>query len=112
LNAELAALVDEMFKENMCGHLRRAQGLVRISRAEIGKIGAEKARTNIVKAVKDMRRFNKIRVPYFEELLARYRSEVLRAPGDDKLKIERRPNPNLRHTGEPRQLELVVNNPI
>ena len=42
-----------------------------------------------------MRRFNKIRVPYFEELLARYRSEVLRAQSTDKMKIDRRPNPNL-----------------
>jgi hypothetical protein len=111
LNGELAGLIDEMFKENMCGHLRRAQGLVRVSRVEIGKIGAEKARANIVRAVQEMRRFNKIRVPYFEELLARYRSEVPRGSKNDKMKIDRRPNPNLRHTG-PKQLELVVNNPI
>lgn len=115
LSAELALLIDEMFKENMCGHLRRAQGLVRVSRAEIAKIGAERARANIVKAAQEMRRFNKIRVPYFEELLARYRSEVLQANKADKMKIDRRPNPNLRHAAQAapsKQLELVVNNPI
>ncbi len=107
LSGELASLIDELFRENMCGHLRRAQGLVRISRVEIEKIGAERARANVAKAVAEMRRFNKIRVPYFEELLQRYRSEVLNANANDKMKIERRPNPNLRHA---KQLELVVNN--
>ncbi|MBI2794715.1 MAG: IS21 family transposase [Ignavibacteria bacterium] len=110
LSADLALLVDEMFKENMCGHLRRAQGLVRVSRAEIEKLGAEQARLNLTKAIAEMRRFNKIRVPYLEDLLARYRTEHLQKRGVDKMKISRRPNPNLRHTQSP-QLELVVNNP-
>ena len=110
LSAELAALIDEMFKENVCGHLRRSQGLVRVSRSEIEKHGSELGRLNIAKAVSEMKRFNKIRVPYFEDLLARYRTEHLQKRGVDKMKIERRPNPNLRHT-KGQQLKLVVNNP-
>jgi hypothetical protein len=110
LNADLAQLIDEMFKENTCGHLRRAQGLVRVSRSELEKLGHEQGRLNITRAVQEMKRFNKIRVPYFEDLLARYRSEHLQKNGVDKMKIDRRPNPNLRHT-KGQQLELVVNNP-
>lgn len=110
LSADLAMSIDEMFKESMCGHLRRAQGLVRVSRAEIEKLGHELGRLNITKAVAEMKRFNKIRVPYFEDLLARYRAEHLQKRSVDKMKIDRRPNPNLRHI-KGQQLELVVNNP-
>jgi transposase len=110
LSEALASLLDEMFKEDVCGQLRRAQGLVRVSRAEIEKIGAEKGRLNVAKSIDEMRRWNRIRVPYFEELLARHRPGILQKSGVDKMKIERRPNPNLRHT-MCSQLELVVNNP-
>jgi hypothetical protein len=109
LSADMYGLIDSMFKENVCGHLRRAQGLVRVSRAEIEKIGSSQGRLNIGKAVENMSRFNKIRVPYFEELLARYRKEGLQKHGVDEMKIDRRPNPNLRHV-KSQQLELVVNN--
>lgn len=110
LSADLAGLVDGMFKENTCGHLRRAQGLVRVSRVEIEKLGAEKARMVITKSIAEMQRFNRIRVPYFEDLLARHRTELLAKPSADKMKIDRRPNSNLRHTKNA-QLELVINNP-
>jgi hypothetical protein len=90
--------------------LRRAQGLVRVSRSEIEKLGSELGRLNITKAVSEMKRFNKIRVPYFEDLLSRYRSEQIQKCSVDKMKIERRPNPNLRHS-KGQQLKLVVNNP-
>ena len=96
LSAELAAIIDEIFKENVCGHLRRALGFVRVSRVEIEKIGAERARNNMRAAILDMRRFGRIRVPYYEELLARYRVQSLK-PAADKMKIERKPNSNLRH---------------
>lgn len=110
LSTDLANLVDEMLKENTCGHLRRIQGLVRVARTEIEKSGADAGRFNISKSVEDMRRFNRLRVAYFEELLARHRSDVLKNKGLDKMKIDRRPNPNLRHTVGA-QLNLVINNP-
>jgi hypothetical protein len=108
LSSELAGLIDEMFNENTCGHLRRAQGLVRVARIEIEKSGAERARSNISRAIKDMQRFKRIRVPYFEELLLNLRREVIKN-SLDKTKIDRRPNPNLRHVS--RDLKLVINNP-
>jgi len=111
LSTDLALLVDEMFKDNVCGHLRRVQGLVRVSRSENEKLGTELGRVMIAKSIVEMRRFNKIRVPYFESLLARNRAEHLQKPGVDRMKIDRRPNPNLRHAKEA-QLELVVNHPI
>lgn len=110
LSSTLASLVDEMFKENTCGHLRRAQGLVRVSRLEIERIGADLARDNMSKAIAEMRRFNKIRVPYYEDQLARLRVESRNKRVVDKMKIDRRPNPNLRYA-KSAQLELIVNNP-
>lgn len=110
LSPALATLIDEMFQENTCGHLRRTQGLVRVSRLEIERIGADTARANMTRAIEEMRRFNKIRVPYYEDLLARYRMENRTKPGMDKMRIDRRPNPNLRYVKNA-QLELVVNNP-
>lgn len=110
ISVDLAELVDEMFKENVCAHLRRAQGLVRASRSENAKLGAELGRLVIAKSIQEMRRFNKIRVPYFESLLARHRQEHLKNPGVDRMKIDRRPNPNLRHVKEV-SLQLIVNNP-
>jgi hypothetical protein len=110
LNTELAMLIDEMLKENMCGHLRRCQGLVRVSRQQIEKMGAENGRLNIIKAISEMRRWSRVRVPYFEELLGKYRAETLKNAGADRMKINRRPNPNLRHVNVG-ELKLVVNNP-
>jgi len=111
LSTALAELIDELFRENMCGHLRRSQGLVRVSRTEIEKIGGDRGRANIALAIEDMRRFARIRVPYYEELLAKYRAESASRPVPDKMKIERRANPNIRHATGGSSLELVINNP-
>jgi transposase len=111
LSAPLAELINELFRENTCGHLRRAQGFVRVSRTEIEKLGNDRARANIALALEDMRRFDRVRVPYFEELLAKYRTEAAKTSVPDKMKIERRANPNIRHCQTAGQLELVINNP-
>lgn len=112
LSPQLAELIDTLFKENMCAHLRRAQGLVRVSRTEIEKAGVDRARANMALAIEDMRRFDRIRVPYYEELLAKYRTEAAKTPVPDKMKIERRANPNIRHvTKGGANLEIVINNP-
>jgi len=68
-------------------------------------IGSEKAKTHIAKAINQMKMFNKIRVQYFQELLLKMRTEI---PLQSS-KIQRQPNPNLRHTGGA-QLVLVPNN--
>ena len=82
-------------------------GLVRKSRSEIEKIGSEKAREHIKLAIQRMRLFNKMRVAYFEELLKEMREQ--NKPVTQESKINRGPNPNLRHTGGA-QLELVIDN--
>lgn len=106
LSTDLHFLIDELFKENTIWNLRRAIGLVRKSRSEIEKIGSARAKENIKTAVEKMRRFNKIRVAYFEEILSQLRGKV---PQATSTKIERQPNPNLRHTGGP-QLALIIDN--
>jgi transposase len=105
LSPELHELIENLFKENTLWHLRRAMGLVRKSRSEIQKIGALRARENIKKAIEKMKMFNRVRVAYFEELLEQSRVEQPKVA----LKIDRGPNPNLRHVGGA-QLALIVDN--
>lgn len=104
LSEALYQLIDDLFQENTIGHMRRALGLVRKSRSEVHKIGGEKSRAHIAKAIEQMRLYNKIRVPYFSELLEKMRNEI----PPQTSKIQRQPNPNLRHTGGA-QLALVPN---
>lgn len=105
LSEDLHQLIHELFQENTLWHLRRALGLVRKAREEIHKIGGDKAREHISKAISQMKMFNKIRVAYFQELLEKFRTEI----PPQSSKIQRQPNPNLRHAGGV-QLALVINN--
>jgi hypothetical protein len=109
LSPDLANLIEDMFKENVIGHLRRTQGLVRVARVEIEKLGHDVARASIKKAIESMRMYNKIRVPYFQEMLLQNRAAAIQTATTNKMTIERRANPNLRHTKV--QMELVINNP-
>jgi hypothetical protein len=98
LSAELHQLLDELFRDNAIAHLRRAQGLVREAGKEINALGYTQAREHIQKAIATMTQYNKIRVPYFRELLNRFRLEEtdLKAAS-----IQRRPgNEMLRYTGQ------------
>jgi hypothetical protein len=110
LSQDLANLIDDLFKENVIGHLRRSQGFLRVARVEIEKCGAELARSNIEKSIETMRLYKKVRVPYFQELLLNNRKNILQAATDNKMAITRRPNPNLRHI-KTTPIELVINNP-
>lgn len=104
LSPDLYSLVDHMFKENALGELRRVQGLVRETRKEINLVGHERAKRVVKKAVEMMRLYNKIRVPYFKDLLSRFRKETL--PQESTATIQRKPgNPMLRHS----QLKLITN---
>lgn len=106
LSSDLHSLIEELFNENTLWNLRRAIGLVRKSRSEIEKIGSVRAKESIKTAVEKMRLFNKFRVAYFEEILSQLR---LKGPLAVSTKIERQPNPNLRHTGGT-QLALIIDN--
>lgn len=104
LSPDLYNLVDNMFKENALGELRRVQGLIRETRKEINLAGHDRAKQVVKKAVETMRLYNKVRVPYFKELLCRFRKENL--PQRTSSSIQRKPgNPMLRHT----QLKLISN---
>jgi len=109
ISSDLAGLIDELFKENTLGHFRRVQGLVRVSRKELDLLGAARGRENIRKSIEVMRRYNKVRVPYFQELLKKNRTEILGESKKDEMKVNRQSNPNLRYEGGA-QLDLVINN--
>ena len=98
IHPELNRLFVEMFNADVFGHLRRAQGLIRACTKEINEAGHELASARIATAIGTMRRYNKIRVPYFQALLAQARkAELLPEPGRE---IVRRPgHPMLRYAG-------------
>ena len=102
LNPHLHELLDQLFQQNAIAHLRRAQGLVRQARNEIKAIGVQKATLSIQKAIESMIRHDKIRVPYFKELLQHFRLQNLQEQNPN---IQRKtPNPLLRHTQLPLNL--------
>lgn len=96
IHADLHQLFVELFNADVYAHLRRAQGLVRSCTKEIQAAGHELASQRIASAITTMRRYDKIRVPYFQALLAQARKAPV-APDVDR-HIERRAgNPLLRY---------------
>jgi len=113
---ELHALIDELFQVDTLANLRRAQGLVRKAYSLIQADTRERAGPWIAAACAQMRRFGRVRVQYFDELVAaeKKKSAVCR---DDR-EISRQPgNPMVRGHGTrkpegdvpnvPTQLRLV-----
>lgn len=95
---QLHALIDELFQQNTLGNLRRAQGIVRKAYSVIQGETREVASPWIASACAQMRRFGRVRVQYFEELLSteKKKSAVLR---EDR-EIQRQPgNPMVRGHG-------------
>lgn len=96
IHADLHALFLELFNADVYGNLRRALGLVKSATKEIQSAGHELASTRIASAIAMMRRHDKIRVPYFQALLAQARKTALTPDADRQ--IERRAgNPFLRY---------------
>lgn len=95
IHKDLYTFLDKLFEQDTLIHLRRAQGLIREARKEIEALGHEAAKGNISLSIAQMLRFDKIRVPYFRELLNHYRKQNFIQPN---LTIQRGPNPMLRHT--------------
>jgi hypothetical protein len=80
--------------------IRRVQGLIRSAAKELQRCGHEPASAHIESAIAHMRHFNKVRVPYFQALLAQAHQQKVdpHPPGRD---IVRQPgNPMLRYVGE------------
>lgn len=93
ISPDLFDLLDRLFQVNAVAHLRRAQGFVREGWKEINAIGYEPAGAHIKRAVDTMVQYDKIRVPYFRDLLNRSRTEVIsgessikRKPGNEMLR--------------------------
>ena len=73
----LNGLVVELFNADVYGNLRRVQGLIRSCSKELNQAGRELAIPRITGAIATMRRFGRIRVGYFQELLAQTRRQAL-----------------------------------
>jgi hypothetical protein len=95
IGPELKTLIEELFQEDALGHLRRAQGLIRRARSEIELLGRTQAEPRIQLAIEQMKRFNKIRVSYFDTQLITLRKQTLESADRE---IQRKPgNPMLRN---------------
>jgi hypothetical protein len=96
-----------MFNADVYGNLRRAQGLVRSAAKEIHSAGQDVAGARIAAAVATMRRFDNVRVPHFQALLAQARKqsltqqpsrEIVRRAGNPMLRYARGASPNSTRT--------------
>ena len=73
-------------------------GLVSACTKEISLVGHELASVRIAAAIAAMRRYHRIRVPYFKDLLAQARKQSMNPPAERD--IVRKPgNPMLRYVG-------------
>lgn len=113
---ELHALIDELFQSDTLANLRRAQGLVRKAYSVIQADTRERAAPWIAAACAQMRRFGRVRVQHFEELIAAEKKKTIVCRADRE--IQRQPgNPMVRGHGTrkpegdtssvPTQLRLV-----
>ena len=113
---ELHALIDELFQADTLAHLRRAQGLVRKAYSVIQADTRERASPWIQAACAQMRRFGRVRVQLFEELIAAekkkttiYRDdrEIQRQPGNPMVRGHGTRKPEEDPKNVPTQLRLV-----
>jgi hypothetical protein len=98
IHPDLNTLFLELFNADVYAHIRRAMGLVSACTKEISRSGHALASEHIGTAIATMRRYNRIRTPYFQELLKQARKQSMNPqPTRD---IVRRPgNPFLRYVG-------------
>jgi hypothetical protein len=69
IHPDLNTLFLELFNADVYAHIRRAMGLVSACTKEISRSGHALASEHIGAAIATMRRYNRIRTPYFQELL-------------------------------------------
>jgi len=97
LSDDLHSLLEELFQKSTLAHLRRAQGFLREARKEIDAIGSSVAKSHIQKACKAMIDYDKIRVPYFRDLLNQYRMQWTNSSQQGSIQRKQN-NPMLRYT--------------
>lgn len=115
-NVELHKLIDELFQEDTLAHLRRAQGLVRKAFATIQAHGHTASAPWIEGAVAQMRRFGRVRVQAFEDMIkaemkktavSREDREITRQPGNPMLRGHGTRGSSENNNTVPTQLSLV-----
>jgi hypothetical protein len=98
IHPDLNTLFIELFDDDVFAHIRRAMGLVSACTKEIKLIGHELASVRIAAAIATMRRYNRIRAPYFKDLLDQARKQSMNPQAERD--IVRKPgNPMLRYVG-------------
>jgi transposase len=107
IHPELNRLLVDLFNADVYGNLRRAQGLIRACTKEINAAGHELASQRIVTAIATMRRFEKIRVPYFQALLTQAKKAQI-LPDAAREIVRRAGNPMLRYAEDAPMSELSV----
>jgi hypothetical protein len=88
----------ELFNADVYAHIRRAMGLVSACTKEINRSGHALASEHISTAIATMRRYNRIRTPYFQELLTQARKQSMN-PQPSREIVRRPGNPLLRYVG-------------
>ncbi len=107
IHPELNRLFVELFNADVYGNIRRAQGFVSRCTKEINQSGHELASERIAAAIASMRRYNRLRVPYFKALLDQARKQALQP--ESGREIVRRPgNPMLRYVAGSRASDLAA----
>ena len=78
IHPDLNALFVELFNADVYGHLRRAQGFVRsLHEGNQHRRARGRQLSASVSAIATMRRYNRYRVSYFQDLLAQARKQTL-----------------------------------
>lgn len=110
----LHELIDVLFKENTLAHLRRAQGLVRKAYVAIQAHGRQAASPWIEAACTQMRRFNRIRVQVFEELIKAEMKKTSAVSSEDRTIVRQPGNPMVRGHGthKPEEINKEVPNQL
>jgi transposase len=98
IHPDLNTLFLELFNADVYAHIRRAMGLVAACTKEINRSGHALASEHISAAIATMRRYNRIRTPYFQELLTQARKQSMN-PQPSREIVRRPGNPFLRYVG-------------
>jgi transposase len=95
---ELHALIEELFQQDTLSNLRRAQGIVRKAYSVIQTHTRERANPWIESACQHMRRFGRVRVQHFDQLISIEKKKISDVREDREIK--RQPgNPMVRGHG-------------
>jgi hypothetical protein len=98
IHPELNRLFVELFNADVYAHIRRAMGLVSACTKQISRCGHALASEHIGTAIATMRRYNRFRTPYFQQLLTQARNQSTH-PQPTREIVRRPGNPFLRYVG-------------